>query len=143
MANTMTTKDGWTYTEIYAVNKAKPGMVVYKVTPPANTDGDKYFVVTSGRYLKYCIESHTAQEMLNRLMPQHYECKCDSELLAITIARNVIYDSIVSMYKYQLGQIEESIKQLRDRTHEMIKNLEDNYPAALENFWKSQDTDVE
>lgn len=142
MTTTMLTKDGWVYAEIYAANEGNPGMIVYKVTPPTSSAGDKYFVVTTGRYRETFVKTHTAKEMLDRLMPQHYECKCDSELLAVTIARNVAYKSIVSMYQFQMNKIEESFKRLHDQTHEMLKNLEDNYPAALSTFWNDQDTTV-
>lgn len=135
MTNTMITKDGWAYTEIYTIDTCNSPMVVYKVEPQTGNADDAYFVVTAGRYRENAIKEHTAKEMLFRLMPQHYECKCDSEVLAVTIARNVAYESLVSMYQHQMSKIEESFKRLNDQTHTMIKNLQDNYPTALDKFW--------
>lgn len=138
MANTMITKDGWIYSEIYAIDTCNSTIVVYKVEPKTRNTDDAYFVVTCGRYRASYIEEHTAKELLYRLMPQYYECKCDSEVLAVTIARNIAYESLVLMYRRQMNAIEESFKRLHDRSRDMIKSLEDNYPAALDKFWDEQ-----
>lgn len=135
MKNAMTL-DGYVYTPIYHQPTTMNTMCVYRIQ---KADEEPIYFLASCEMSERFIKKSTFNQMKTHIMPQHYEGFFKDELTAILMATNIAKDSVITLQKSALEEVQKALAQASEELVKLQFKISWENCDAFNEYYNSQD----